>query len=50
MEKKEQLTRRPHLRFNEREIQLVLTMLEKLERPIDLLYYLMERENERPFV
>ncbi len=50
MEKKEQLTRRPHLRFNEKEIQLALTMLEKLERTIDVLYYLMERENERPFV
>ena len=50
MEKKAQSARRPHLRFNEDEINLALIMLEKLEKTIDLLYYLMERENERPFV
>ena len=50
MEKKEQAIGRSRLQFNEREVQLVLTMLEKLERTIDLLYYLMERENGCPFV
>jgi recombinational DNA repair protein RecR len=50
MQSVEQKSRRPHLRFTEREIQLALTMLEKLEKTIEILYYLMEREDERPFV
>ena len=43
-------TRRPSLRFNESEIKLALAVIEKLEKPIELLYYLMEREQEKPFV
>jgi len=50
MENKALKSRRPHLRFNESEIQLALAMLDKLEKTIEILYYLMERENERPFV
>ncbi len=43
-------TRRPSLRFNEKEIKLALKMMEKMEKPIELMYYLMEREDEKPFV
>ena len=43
-------SRRPSLRFNESEIKLSLNVIEKMERPIELMYYLMERENEKPFV
>ena len=42
--------RRPSLRFNESEIKLALAVNEKLEKPIEFLYYLMEREKENPFV
>jgi len=47
-EKKE--IKRPNLRFNEAEIKLALSVLEQLEKPIDVMYYLMEYENENPFV
>jgi len=43
-------TRRPSLRFNESEIKLALSVMENMEKPIELMYYLMERENEKPFV
>lgn len=43
-------TRRPSLRFNESDIKLALAVTEKLEKPIELLYYLMQREQEKPFV
>jgi len=43
-------SRRPSLRFNESEIKLSLNVIDKMERPIELMYYLMERENEKPFV
>jgi len=43
-------TRRPELRFNETEIMLALAIIEKMEKPIELMYYLMERERNRPFV
>ena len=42
--------RRPSLRFNETEIKLALSVIEQLEKPIELMYYLMDRENEKPFV
>jgi len=42
--------RRPSLRFNESEIKLALSVMEKMEKPIELMYYLMEREHEKPFV
>ena len=43
-------TRRPSLRFNESEIKLALSVMDKMEKPIELMYYLMEREHEKPFV
>jgi len=43
-------TRRPSLRFNESEIKLALSVIEKMEKPIELMYYLMDREHEKPFV
>lgn len=43
-------TRRPSLRFNESEIKLALKVMDQLEKPIELMYYLMDRENEKPFV
>lgn len=42
--------RRPSLRFNESEIKLALSVIEKMQKPLELMYYLMERENEKPFV
>jgi len=42
--------RRPKLRFNEAEIKLALSVMGQLEKPIELMYYLMERENEKSFV
>lgn len=42
--------RRPKVRFNESEIKLVLSLMDKLQKPIELMYYLMERENETSFV
>jgi len=50
MSEKVKQTRRPSLRFNESEIKLALSIMEKMEKPIELMYYLMERENEKPFV
>ncbi len=38
------------LRFNGKEIQLAVKMLDKLEAPIDIIYYLMENENQQAFV
>ena len=43
-------SRRPSLRFNEFEIELALSIMDKMEKPIELMYYLMEREHEKPFV
>jgi len=43
-------SKRPNLRFNENEIKLALAMLEKLEDTLEILYYLMEKENENSFV
>ncbi len=42
--------RRPTLRFTESDIMLALAMNNKLEKPMELLYYLMIREKETPFV
>lgn len=42
--------RRPSLRFNESEIKLALSMMKNMEKPIELMYYLMEREHNKPFV
>ncbi len=38
------------LRFNGKEIQLAVSMLDKLEATIDIIYYLMENENQQAFV
>ncbi len=38
------------LRFNGKEIQLAVKMLDKLETMIDVIYYLMENENQQAFV
>ncbi len=50
MGEKVEQTRRPSLRFNEDEIKLSLSVMEQMEKPLELMYYLMERENEKPFV
>jgi hypothetical protein len=42
--------RRPSLRFNESEIKLSLNVMDKMQKPIELMYYLLKRENENPFV
>ena len=42
--------RRPTLRFNESEIKLALDVMDQLEKPIELMYYLMSHENEKSFV
>jgi len=38
------------LRFNEVGIKLALSVLDKLEKPLELLFYLMRNENEKSFV
>ena len=38
------------MRFDGKEIQLAVKMLEKLETTIDIMYYLMENENQQAFV
>jgi len=38
------------LRFDGKEIQLAVKMLKKLETTIDIIYYLMENENQQAFV
>jgi len=42
--------RRPSLRFNELEIKLALSVMKKMKKPIELMYYLLKREDENPFV
>ena len=50
MSEKIKKVRRPTLRFNETEIKLTLSVMEQLEKPIEIMYYLMEREQEGPFI
>jgi len=38
------------LKFNGKEIQYAVKMLDKLETTIDIMYYLMENENQQAFV
>jgi hypothetical protein len=38
------------LKFNGKEIELAVKMLDKLETMIDIMYYLMENENQQAFV
>ena len=42
--------RAANLRFNGKEIQLAVKMLDELETTIDIIYYLMEQEKEQSFV
>jgi len=42
--------KRPKLRLNEDAIVLSLSILKKMEKPIELMYYLMEHEDEQTFV
>ena len=50
MAQPERRKRKKNLRFDEADIKLALSVLNKLEKPLELLYYLMKRENERPLV
>jgi hypothetical protein len=50
MGKRENENRAANLRFNGKEIQLAVKMLDKLQTTIDIIYYLMEHENEQAFV
>jgi len=43
-------SRRPSLRFNESDIKLALSVMKKMEKPLEIMYYLMETEREKPFV
>ena len=47
---RENENRSESLRFNVKEIQLAVKMLDKLETTIDIIYYLMEHENQQAFV
>ena len=47
---RENENRSESLRFNGKEIQLAVKMLDKLETTIDIMYYLMENENQKAFV
>ena len=50
MGKRENENRAVNLRFNGSEIELAVKMLDKLQTTIDIIYYLMEHENEQAFV
>ena len=50
MGKRENEVRRNSLRFNGNDIVLAVSMMEKLEKTIELIYYLMENDNEGSFV
>ena len=44
------MIRREHIRFNEKEMKLALSMIEKLEKMLELLYYLIDHKGGYPFV
>jgi len=50
MDKREKDSRATGLKFSGSEIQLAAKMLDKLQTTIDIVYYLMEHENEQAFV
>ena len=50
MEVRENETRRSHIRFNGNDIALAAKMLDALTNTIDIIYYLMDRGDERSFV
>jgi hypothetical protein len=43
-------TRRPSLRFNELEIKLILSVMENMEKPLELMYYFLEKDPKKTFV
>jgi recombinational DNA repair protein RecR len=50
MEVRENEMQRDHIRFNGNDIALAAKMLDKLSSTIEILYYLMNRREERSFV
>ena len=50
MEVRENEARRSHIRFNGNDITLAAKMLDILSNTIDIIYYLMDRGDERSFV
>ncbi len=50
MEVRENEMQRDHIRFNGSDISLAAKMLDKLSTTIDIMYYLMDRREERSFV
>lgn len=50
MEVRENETRRSNIRFNGNDIALAAKMLDTMSNTIDILYYLMDRGDERSFV
>ena len=47
---RENESRSDSLRFSGRELQLAVKMLDRLENTIDIIYYLMDNENQQAFV
>lgn len=43
-------TKRPDLRFTESEIKLLLTVIKDLEKPLELMYYFLEKDTRKSFV
>lgn len=43
-------TRRPSLRFNESKIKLILDVMENMEKPLELMYYFLEKDPRKIFV
>ncbi len=50
MKVRENEIRRNHIRFDGNDISLAATIIDKLSTTIDIMYYLMERGEERSFV
>ena len=50
MQQRENEARSNSLKFNGHELELVVKTLDKLQTTIDVIYYLMEHENEQSFV
>jgi recombinational DNA repair protein RecR len=50
MDIRENENRSTNLRFNGKEIQLAVKLLDELHSTIDIIYYLMEQEKEQAFV
>jgi len=50
MDAMERRKKRGRLRYNEDEIKLAITVLEQMEKTLDVMFYLMDKEGARPFV